>query len=56
MCDQADEIVEFHCSLLAGVANEICNMEAKRSGYPVGNVGFVGQPCLQRFLEAFKAL
>jgi hypothetical protein len=27
MCDKSDEIIDLHCSLMIGMANEICSMQ-----------------------------
>jgi hypothetical protein len=32
MCDKSDEIIDLHCSLMVGMATEICNIKHLENG------------------------
>ena len=41
LCDKNDEIVNLSCSVLAGVAREVCFLKAKQINYDQSKVGIL---------------
>lgn len=52
-CDPFDEIVEMQCSLTIGVANEVCNIQARKEGYPINKLGILEKETIESFIEDF---
>ena len=49
--DKADEIINLQASLLFGVAREICNAQALKTG---NNVGILNKKQCQEFIDHYR--